>query len=342
MSTLTGMVRMRGLRATGSLIRQTFQEWNNDNGPRLGAALSYYTVFSMAPLLLLVIAIAGLAFGRAAAEGRIFTELSGLLGPDAARLVQLAVAKANKPRGGLIGAAIGAVVLLGGATGVVVELQGAINTVWKLVPKSNRGVWRLVRTRLLSLGMVLALGFLLLVSLAVSAGLAALSGWLRKFIGDAVLIGWVLDGVIALAAISTLLAVLYKFLPDARVAWRDVWVGAIATAFMFLLGKYLIGLYVAKASVASAFGAAGSLAALLVWVYYSAQIVLLGAELTRLYANRFGAKVRPSDEALPAEEVAQRHPPPAPDAPAPAATATVPLQKGGSREPSGAGSSRRP
>jgi membrane protein len=342
MSRLTGVMPTRVLRTGWSLVRQTFKEWSNDKGPRLGAALSYYTVFSMAPLLLLVISIAGLAFGRAAAEGRIFAELSGILGPDAARLVELAVAKANQPRGGLVGAGIGAVLLLSGATGVVVELQDALNTVWKLVPKPNRGLWGLVRTRLLSLGMVLALGFLLLVSLAVSAALAALSGWLRRLIGDAVVVGWLLDGVIALAAISTLVALLYKFLPDARVAWRDVWVGAVVAAVLFLAGKYLIGLYVAKASVASPFGAAGSLAVLMVWVYYSAQIVLLGAELTRLYANRFGAKIRPSDEALTAEEVAPSRPPPPPDAPEPAAAPPVPLQKGGSSEPSGAGSSRRP
>jgi membrane protein len=336
------MVLMRGLRAAWSMARHTFQEWSNDRGPRLGAALSYYTVFSMAPLLLLAISIAGLAFGRAAAEGRIFGELTGILGPDAAHLVELAVAKANKPRGGLIGAGIGAVALLGGATGVVVELQDALNTVWKLVPKPNRGLWGIVRTRLLSLAMVLALGFLLLVSLVVSAGLAALSGWLRGFVGGAVLIGWVLDGVVALAAISTLLALIYKFLPDARVAWRDVWVGALVSAVLFLAGKYLIGLYVAKASVASAFGAAGSLAVLLVWIYYSAQIVVLGAELTRLYANRYGEKIRPNEEAVAAEVVAASRPPPPPDAPTAAPVAPVPLQKGGSSDATGDGSSRRP
>jgi membrane protein len=301
---------MRALRSVWSIVKQSFAEWSADKGPRLGAALSYYTVFALAPLLLLVISVAGLAFGRAAVEGRIFGELAGILGPDAAKLVQAAVAKASHPRGGAIGAALGLVVLIVGATGVVGELQDALNTIWKLVPKPNRGLWGLVRTRLVSVAMILALGFLLLVSLVVSAALSALSGWLRFWLGNVVVVGWLVDGVIALAVIATLIALVYKILPDARVRWRDVWVGALATAVLFLIGKYLIGLYVGKASVASAFGAAGSLAVLLVWIYYSAQIVLLGAEFTRLYANRYGAKVRPNAESRPAREVRDLAPPP--------------------------------
>jgi membrane protein len=295
------------------MTKQTFVEWSNDKGGRLGAALSYYTVFSLAPLLLLVIAIAGLAFGRDAAEGRLFGQLSGLIGDDAARLIQAAVAKANQTKGGVLGTVAGIAVLLVGATGVVVELQGALNAVWKVEPKPNRGVWGLVRTRLLSMGMILSMGFLLLVSLVVSAALAAISGWLRGVIGDVAMLGWFIDAAVALVVISTLLALIYKILPDAKVAWRDVWVGAVATAILFMIGKYVIGLYVGRASVGSAFGAAGSLAVLLVWIYYSAQIVLLGAEFTRVYANRFGAKVRPSSQAVAAQSPAARRPP-APDA----------------------------
>jgi membrane protein len=293
------------------MTKQTFGEWSSDKGGRLGAALSYYTVFSLAPLLLLVISIAGLAFGRAAAEGRIFGELSGLVGSDAARLIQAAVAKAHQTKGGVLGTIIGLVALMAGATGVVVELQDALDTVWKVEPKPNRGVWGVVRTRLLSVAMILSLGFLLLVSLVVSAALSALTGWLRGMFGDVAVIGWFVDGVVALAVISTLIALIYKILPDAEVAWRDVWIGAIATALLFMIGKYLIGLYIGRASVGSAFGAAGSLAVLLVWIYYSAQIVLLGAEFTRVYANRFGARVRPSAQAIPAQNAARR---PAPDA----------------------------
>lgn len=289
------------------MTRQTFAEWNNDKGGRLGAALSYYTVFSLAPLLLLVISIAGLAFGRQAAEGRMFGELSGLLGADTAHLIQSAVAKANHTRSGVLGAIVGVAILLAGATGVVIELQDAINTVWKVEPRPNRGVWGIVRTRLLSVAMILALGFLLLVSLVVSAALTALGGWLHDLFGTIAILSWFIDAVVSLGVISTLIALIYKILPDAEVAWRDVWVGAIATAILFMVGKYLIGLYVGKASVGSAFGAAGSMAVLLVWIYYSAQIVLLGAEFTRVFANRLGDKVRPSRQAIAAQ----------PDAPPP-------------------------
>src|SRR3954468_6819651 len=273
---------MRGLKTAWSMTKQTFREWSNDKGGRLGAALSYYTIFSLAPLLLLVVSIAGLAFGRQAAEGSMFGQLAGVVGPDAAKLIQSAVAKANHTKGGVIATIIGFVVLLAGATGVVIELQGALDTVWKVEPKPNRGIWGVVRTRLLSVAMILSMGFLLLVSLVVSAALAAFSGWLRGVIGDVAVLGWFIDAAVALAVISTLIALIYKILPDAEVAWRDVWVGAFATAILFMVGKYLIGLYIGRASVGSAFGAAGSLAVLLVWIYYSAQIMLLGAEFTRV------------------------------------------------------------
>jgi membrane protein len=304
---------MRGIKTAWSMTKQTFSEWSNDKGGRLGAALSYYTVFSLAPLLLVIISIAGLVFGREAAEGSLFGQLSGLIGADAARLIQSAVAKASNTKGGVLGSIVGVVVLLAGATGVVSELQGALDTVWKVQPKPNRGIWGVVRTRLLSVAMILSLGFLLLVSLVVSAVLAALSGWLRATFGDVAVLSWLVDAVVALIVISTLIALIYKILPDAKVAWRDVWVGAVATAILFMIGKYLIGIYIGRASVGSAFGAAGSLAVLLVWIYYSAQLILLGAEFTRVYANRFGAKVLPSKHAVPARSAAELRPP-APDA----------------------------
>jgi membrane protein len=287
-----------GAKTALEMLKQTFVEWSDDKGPRLGASLSYYTVFSMAPLLLLVISIAGLVFGPAAAEGRIFGELRGLLGSDAARLVQTVVAKASRPEHGILGTVISIGVLVIGATGVVVELQDALNSVWKIAPKPNRGLWGVIRTRLISVAMILTLGFLLLVSLVVSAALAALGGWLRGLAGGAVAVGWILDATVSLGVIATLIALIYKVLPDAVISWRDVWIGAGVTALLFLLGKYLIGLYIGRASVGSAFGAAGSLAVLLVWVYYSAQIMLLGAEFTRVFANRFGSKVRPSKAAV--------------------------------------------
>src|SRR3954471_20838414 len=175
---------MRGFKNAWSMTKQTFSEGSDDKGGRLGAALSYYTVFSLAPLLLVIISVAGLVFGRDAVEGRMFGQLSGLVGAEAAHLIEAAVAKANTTKGGVLGASVGILILLAGATGVVVELQDALNTVWKVEPKPNRGVWGLIRTRLLSMAMILSMGFLLLVSLVVSAALAALSGWMRTVIGD--------------------------------------------------------------------------------------------------------------------------------------------------------------
>jgi membrane protein len=281
-----------------SLIKQTFSDWSDDKGPRLGASLSYYTVFSMAPLLLLVISIAGLVFGSAAARGRVYGELRGLLGPDASHFVEAVVAKASQPKHGILGTVISIGVLVVGATGVVVELQDALNSVWKIAPKPNRGLWGIIRTRLISVAMILSLGFLLMVSLVMSAALAAFSTWLRPLFGGLVAIAWVLNIAVSLVVIATLIALIYKILPDAVISWRDVWIGATVTAVLFLLGKFLIGLYIGRASVGSAFGAAGSLAVLLVWVYYTAQIMLLGAEFTRLFANRMGNKVRPSPAAI--------------------------------------------
>lgn len=296
------------------MVKQSLSEWNDDKCTRLGASLSYYTIFSLAPLLLIVISIAGLFFGQKAAEGAIFTQLASLVGADAAKFIQDAVAKANHPGQGVVSLVVGFGALIVGATGVVVELQDALNTVWKVVPKPNRGIWGFVRTRLVSIAMILSLGFLLLVSLIFSAALAGLSGWLRSRLGNIALIGWVIDFAVSLGTISLLIALIYKILPEAHVAWRDVWVGAPITAALFLLGKYLIGIYIGKASVASAFGAAGSLAVLLVWVYYSTQLIFLGAEFTRVYANRFGDKVVPTRRAEPAAEAVKQNPPPYPDA----------------------------
>ena len=304
---------MDKLRAAWSLIKQSASEWSNDKCSRLGASLSYYTIFSLAPLLLLVVSIAGVAFGRAAAEGRIIGELSELMGADAAKFIQEAITKANKPTSGIVGIVTSVVVLLVGATGVVIELQDALNTVWKVVPKPNRGIMGFVRTRVLSIAMILSLAFLALVSLVLSAVMTAITGWLRVRIGDIALLGWVVDLVVSLGVITVLMALIYRILPEARVAWSDVWVGAVATAALFLLGKYMIGLYIGKASVGSAFGAAGSLAVLLVWIYYSSQLILLGAEFTRVYANRFGHKVLPGKQAIPAAEAIKNNPPPRPE-----------------------------
>lgn len=280
------------------LAKQTFKEYSADKAPRLGAALSYYTVFSLAPVLILVISIAGLAFGKEAAQGRIVSELQGVLGPEGAEGVQTMLAKANDTGSGIVSTVVGFLMLLVGATGVLIELQGAINTVWKVAPKPGGGIKELIRERLLSFGLILSFGFILLVSLVVSALLAGLGGMMSKIIPGWVIFGYLLNYAVALGVMTALIAMIYKILPDVKIAWRDVWVGALVTSVLFQIGKFAIGLYIGKASVGSPFGAAGSLAVLLVWVYYSSQIILLGAEFTRVSALRRGARIEPTPHAV--------------------------------------------
>ncbi len=289
------------------LMKESFREWSADNAARLGAALSYYTVFALAPLLLIITAVAGLFLGEEAVRGKLDNQLAGLVGADAAGVIQSAVAKASEQKSGIIATVVGLVTLLVGATGVMLELQAALNTVWKVIPKPNRGIKGMLRDRFLSLGLVLSFGFLLIVSLTVSSVLHAVGQWLSSFVPEWVILGYVLNYGVSIGAIALLFALMFKLLPEAKVAWRDVWVGAVVTSLLFHVGKYVISMYIGKASVGSAFGAAGSLAALLVWIYYSSQIVLLGAEFTRAFANHFGSHVVPTKDAVPAptEEMAR-------------------------------------
>jgi membrane protein len=291
---------MSHLKTALDLAKQTFKNWSDDKAPRLGAALSYYTIFSLAPVLILVISIAGLAFGKDAAEGRIVAEMRGLLGSQGAEVVQTMLAKASNRSGGIISTLVGVVLLLVGATGVLIELQDALNTVWKVVPKPGAGIKNIIRERLLSFGLILVFGFLLLVSLVLSAALAGLGSISSRFIPGWVIFGYILNYVVALLVITTLFAMIYKILPDVTLGWKDVWVGAFVTSILFQIGKFLIGLYVGKASVGSPFGAAGSLAVLLVWIYYSSQIILLGSEFTRVWSTRNGSQIVPTPNAVPA------------------------------------------
>lgn len=288
----------RHFKTAVELAKQTFKEYSDDKAPRLGAALSYYTVFSLAPVLILVISIAGLVFGKDAAQGRIVGELQGVLGPEGAEGVQTMLAKANNTGSGVVSTVVGFLMLIVGATGVLIELQGAINTVWKVAPKPGGGIKELIRERLLSFGLILSFGFILLVSLILSALLAGLGGMMSSIIPGWVIFGYLLNYAVALAVMTTLIAMIYKILPDVKIAWRDVWVGALVTSVLFQIGKFAIGLYIGKASVGSPFGAAGSLAVLLVWVYYSSQIILLGAEFTRVSALRRGARIEPTAHAV--------------------------------------------
>jgi membrane protein len=299
------------------LIKQSVGAWIDDYAPSMGAALAYYTIFSLAPLLLIVIAVAGLVFGQDAVRGEIVDQLGGVIGRDSANAVQGLLKSASEPKQGLLSSAIGIVLLLVGATTVFAELQSALDRIWR-VPAARRtsGVWNLLRSRLLSFGLILGLGFLMLVSLVISAALSALGHWYGGFFRDWQVVLRILDMVVSLAMSALLFAMIYKAMPRARIAWSDVWIGAVVTAAMFEMGKLLIGLYLSEAGLTNGFGAAGSLVVLIVWVYYSAQIFLLGAEFTWVYARAHGshvAHVRP--HAHPASLEAPTGEPP-PDTPA--------------------------
>jgi membrane protein len=278
------------LATVASLTKQAVSAWIDDYAPSMGAALSYYTVFSIAPLLLIAISVAGLAFGVEAARGEVVAQLRGLMGDAAAQAVQGMLESANKPGQGLVSTLIGSALLIVGATTVFGELQAALDRIWR-APERIRdgGIWSLLRARLLSFSMILAIGFLLLVSLLISAALAAFGRWL----GPAFL-GWeiaanLVNFIISFTLVTGMFALVYKVMPRVHVAWRDVWIGAVVTAALFNIGKLLIGLYIGKSGVTSVFGAAGSLAVLLLWVYFSAQIFLLGAEFTWVYAHNLGS-----------------------------------------------------
>jgi membrane protein len=286
------------LRNGWQLVKEAGSEWSNDKAPRMGAALSYYTIFSLAPVLLLVIAVAGLVLGPSAAQGKIVAQFSGLLGVEAAKVIQTMLEKVSNRGHGILATVVGFVTLIVGATGVLVELQDALNTVWKVVAKPGRGVKGILRDRLLSFGIVLGFGFLLLVSLVLSAAVSILDSWLGGLIPGWVVVGYLLSYGISLGLVALVLAAIFKILPDVKMSWGDVWVGALVTSALFHLGKFGISVYIGKAGVASTFGAAGSLAVLLVWVYYSSLIVLYGAEFTRVYANHYGTHVVPDDNAI--------------------------------------------
>ena len=277
-----------------SLIKETYLRWSDDKVPRLGAALAYYTVFSIVPLLIIVIGIAGLVFGEEAAQTYIMTQVQSLVGPQSAEALEEMLKTANKPSYGYTATGIALVTLLVGASGVFAQLQDALNDIWKVEPKSGRGIVGLIKDRFLSFLAVLGTGFLLLVSLVVSAILSAagkfVSGWLPA--PEAVL--HAVNLVVSFAVITVLFAMMFKFLPDARIDWNDVWIGAALTSLLFTIGKFLISLYLGKADIGSAFGAAGSFVIVLVWVYYSSQLLLFGAEFTAVYADRFGSRILPS------------------------------------------------
>ena len=273
-----------------SLVKAAASSWLDDYAPSMGAALSYYTVFSLAPLLLIVVSVAGLIFGADAARGEIFGQLSGMMGAEAAKAVEGLLASVNKPAQGITGTVIGIGVLLFGATTVFGELQDSLDRIWRAPARDkSSGPWNLLRTRLLSFGMILGLAFLLMVSLVVGAAVSALGKWWGDFFGGWVILAQVVNLLIGLGLTLLVFAMIYKLMPRVRVAWRDVWLGSAVTALLFTIGKFLIGLYIGQSGVASGFGAAGSLIVVFVWVYYSAQIFLIGAEFTWVWAKTYGS-----------------------------------------------------
>jgi len=274
-----------------SMIKETVGAWVDDFAPSMGASIAYYTVFSIAPLLIIVIAIAGFVWGEEAASGYLYAQLAGILGDEGTRAVQAMVASASDKKDGVIASITGVVLLALGATTVFAELQSDLDRIWKApAVKKPEGLWGMLRSRVLSLGLVVSIGFLLLVSLVVSAALAAFGKWWGGVFGDVEWLFHVLDFVVSIGVVTVMFALMYKILPRVDIVWRDVWIGAVVTALLFTIGKFAVGMYVGKSSVASSFGTAGSLAVLLVWVYYSAQIFLLGAEFTWVYAHRFGSR----------------------------------------------------
>ena len=295
---------MGRLRDVGGLLKQTGRDYMEDKVPRLAAALAYYALFALAPLLLILIAIGGLVFGADTVREAIATQAGGLIGSESAEFIDSMVENAGSGKGGAVAAAFGTVALIFGAGGVFVQLQDALNTVWEVKPKPGLPLVERVRNRLTTYAFVMAIAFLLLVSLAVSAAIASLSRWNDALNGPDAL--WlVVDWLVSLGVLTLVFAVLFKALPDAKVKWRDVWIGALATAALFAVGKVLLGLYLGRPGAAATFGAASALVLVVLWVYYCAQLVLLGAEFTQAYAHWRGRAIEPDEDAVAVTEEAR-------------------------------------
>jgi membrane protein len=291
------------LSETWRLLKDAFMGWWNDRAMSLGASIAFFTVFSLAPMLLAAIAVAGLAFGREAAQGAIVVQLGGLLGESAASAIEALIVSASNVGSGIIGTTVGLVTFLLLVTGAIVELQDDLNIIWKATPPSSYGFTAFIRTRLLSLALVLGIGFLLLVSLVIDAGLAALGSYLESSFSGATAILWLLNSAVSFSVAVLLFAMIFKLLPAVNLTWRDVATGSLVTGILFTLGKFLIGFYLGRSGVASTYGAAASIITILLWIYYSSLILLFGAEFTKAYAESRGSrkgKKASGGDALPA------------------------------------------
>lgn len=281
-----------------SLFKQTFSEWTDDKAPVYAAALAYYAVFSLAPLLLILIALLGIFYGSEEAQNTLMGQIEGVTSESTAQFIGEIVSNASSSGSNVLATMIGVATLLIGATGVFAQLQNALNQVWEVEPAPGGGIMHLLKVRLLSLGMVLAIGFLLLVSLLLTTALDALSGYASGVLPGADFLWQILSFVVQFGIITLLFAMIFKYLPDVTISWKDVWIGAAFTALLFVIGKYLISLYLTQGAVASSYGAAGSLVVILLWVFYSAQILFFGAEFTQVYGKRYGSRIVPAEHAV--------------------------------------------
>jgi len=288
-----------------SVLIDTGREWMSDKVSSLGAALAFYSLLSLGPLLLIIISIAGLAFGQEAASGHIFGQLRGLIGDEGAAAIQAILANSRNKNDSLLATIIGVVTLLIAVTGVFGQLQDSLNTIWKVKAKPTRTVWSIVRVRFLSFSLVVGIGFLMLISLVVSAGLSAFAGYFADIVPPGVL--YLLDISVSFSIITVLFAMIFKILPDVHIRWRDVWFGAAITALLFTLGKNLIGLYLGQSALSTTYGAAGSLIVVLIWIYYSNQILFLGAEFTQVYVRYFGTQKQAARGAVPSSSEVVRN-----------------------------------
>jgi membrane protein len=273
-----------------ALLKLTFIQWSDDNALRMGAALAYYTLFSLAPLLVIAIAIAGVVFGAQAVQGQVTGQIQGLIGEDSAKAIQTMIQSAHKPTHSAIAAVIGALLLLVGASGVFTEMQDALNSIWHVNLDKNKGTWNFLKSHFLSMGMVLGIGFLLLVSLLLSTVLALVAKYLQGVLPISPILLHAIDLLCSLLFITVLFAMIFKWLPDAEIAWNDVWVGAGITSLLFTVGKFVIGFYIGKSVLASAYGPAGSLVIVVAWLYYAALLLYFGAEFTRVYTTQLGSQ----------------------------------------------------
>jgi membrane protein len=290
---------MKLVRATGRFLSATYQQWSEKKAPTMAAALAYYTIFSIAPLMIILIAAVGLLFGRDTVRQQLVAQIQGLVGENGAQAIDSMIQGANNETTGIIATVISLVVLLYGATSVFAQLQDSLDVIWDVKPKPGRAWLTMLKDRVASFSMILAIGFIMLVSLVLSAAISAVGTYASNVIPAYEAVMQIGNFVIGFAITTVLFAMIYKILPDVKIRWNDVWIGALVTAFLFSIGRFLIGLYLGKSSVASAYGAAGSLVIILIWIYYSGQILFFGASFTKVYSESFGSKAPPKANAEP-------------------------------------------